>query len=89
MMPSPGGKAGWCKSRCCSRQDMNLLRGAYIKERVNFSKSNHLLVGYLGPVLFNNLDEEIESTLCKSADRKLRGVADTSEGCAAIQQVLD
>jgi len=32
----------------------------------------------------------IENTLSKFADGiKLRGVADTSEGCAAIQQDLD
>ena len=45
----------------------------------------------LRPVLFNvviyNLDEGIVPTLCKYAsDTKLGGVADTSEGRAAIQR---
>ena len=44
----------------------------------------------LGPVLLNffinNLDEELECTLNKFADdTKWGGVADTLEGCAAIQ----
>ncbi|GAB0206125.1 mitochondrial enolase superfamily member 1 [Grus japonensis] len=48
----------------------------------------------LGPVLlyifFNDLDYEAECTLSTSADdMELGGVADTPEGCAAIQKDLE
>ena len=52
--------------------------------------SGDLQVLVLGLVLFNtfinNLDAEIESTCSKFADdTKQGGLADTPEGCAAIQ----
>ena len=48
----------------------------------------------LGPVLssifFNELDEVIETTLYNfSDDTKLKGVSDTPESCAAIQQDMN
>ena len=46
----------------------------------------------VGPILFNfsDPDEGMESILSKFVDdTKLGGVADTPEGCAAIQQDTD
>ena len=48
----------------------------------------------LGLVLFNvfisDLDNKIESTVCKFAgDTELRGLTDTPEGCATIHQDLN
>jgi len=41
-------------------------------------------------MFIGDLDEGIASTLSKyTNDTKLGGLADTSEGCAAIQQDLD
>ena len=50
-----------------------------------------LVVGpILFNILFNNLDDGIKRTVSKFAgDTKLRGMANTPEGCTAIQQNLD
>lgn len=44
----------------------------------------------MGPVLFNDLDEDTECRVSKFAhDAKLGGVDATQEGCSAIQSDLD